>query len=73
MPGDVSELPDGAVIAAAGEAYTTARGRAFRWSAQGSQGHGKSLGSMACPTPPSTLLAIRAGYRPVLHPTIETW
>jgi hypothetical protein len=23
------------------------------------------------PTPPSTLLAIRAGYRPVLHPDIE--
>jgi hypothetical protein len=22
-------------------------------------------------TPPSTLLAIRAGYRPVLHPDIE--
>src|ERR1700733_13713186 len=35
VPGDVRELPDGAVIAAAGEAYTIARGRAFRWGAQG--------------------------------------
>src|SRR5215470_5389992 len=33
----VAELPDGAVIIAAGEAYTIAHGRAFRWSEQGYQ------------------------------------
>src|SRR5215467_7285487 len=33
----VAELPDGAVIVAAGEAYTIAHGRAFLWSGQGYQ------------------------------------
>jgi hypothetical protein len=32
IPGPIGDLPDGAVIAAAGEAYTVARGCAFRWS-----------------------------------------
>src|SRR5215469_11264693 len=35
IPGPVGELPDGTVIAAAGAAYTLARGRAFRWTEQG--------------------------------------
>ena len=72
MPGDVSELPDGAVIAAAGEAYTIAHGRAFRWTAQGYESVGKISRADGLLTPPSTLLAISAGYRPVLHPAIET-
>jgi len=72
MPGGVSELPDGAVIAAAGEAYTIVRGRAFRWSAQGYEGVRQISRVGGLLTPPSTLLAIRAGYRPALHPALET-
>ena len=34
LPGPADELPDGSAIAAAGEAYILARGRAFRWTAQ---------------------------------------
>jgi hypothetical protein len=49
------ELPDGAAIAAAGEPYTVAHDRE----------------SDALLTPPSTLGAFRAGYRPVLHPSIN--
>lgn len=70
VPGDASELPDGAVIVAAGEAYTIVRGRAFRWSNQGYEGEREIPRADGLVTPPSTLLAIRAGYRPVLHPTI---
>jgi hypothetical protein len=72
LPGDVSELPDGAVIAAAGEAYTIARGRVFRWSPQGYDAVPEIPRPDGLLTPPSTLLAIRAGYRPVLHPAIAT-
>jgi len=72
VPGDVSKLPDGAVIAAAGEAYTIARGRAFRWGAQGYERVWEISRADGLLTPPSTLLAIRAGYRPALHPAIET-
>ena len=73
VPGDVSELPDGAVITAAGEAYTIARGRAFRWSAHGYEEVREIPRADGLLTPPSTLLATRAGYRPVLHPVIESW
>jgi hypothetical protein len=72
VPGDVSELPDGAVIAAAGEAYTIARGRAFRWSQRGYEAAPEISRADGLLTPPSTLLAIGAGYRPLLHPAIET-
>jgi hypothetical protein len=72
MPGDVGELPDGAVIAAAGEVCTIVRGRAFRWSKQGYQAAPEISRADGLLTPPSTLLLLRAGYRPVLHPAIAT-
>ena len=72
VSGQVRELPDGAVIAAAGEAYTIARGRAFRWSQQGYVAAPEISRADGLLTPPSTLFAIRAGYRPVLHPVLET-
>jgi hypothetical protein len=68
----VAELPDGAVIIAAGEAYTIAHGRAFLWNEQGYQAARQIRRGDGLLTPPSTLLAIRAGYRPVLHPDIES-
>jgi hypothetical protein len=72
VPGDVRELPDGAVITADGAAYTLARTRAFRWTEQGYQPAQETPRADGLLTPPSTLLAIRAGYRPALHPAIET-
>ena len=67
----VAALPDGAVIVAAGEVYTIAHGRAFLWSEQGYQTARQIRRADGLLTPPSTLRAIRAGYRPVLHPDIE--
>jgi hypothetical protein len=71
VPGPVAELPDGAVIVAAGEAYTIAHGRAFCWNEQGYQAAQQIPRADGLLTPPSTLRAIRAGYRPVLHPDLE--
>jgi hypothetical protein len=59
------------VVVAAGEAYTIAHGRAFLWSEQGYQAARQLSRADGLLTPPSTLLAIRAGYRPLLHPDIE--
>ena len=70
-PGPIGELPDGTVIAAVGEAYTIVQGRAFRWSEQGYQAARQIPRADALLTPPSTLLAIHAGYRPALHPDLE--
>ena len=67
-PEPLGDLPDGGVIAAAGEAYTIAHGRAFRWSEQGYQAARQIPHADALLTPPSTLLAIRVGYRPGATP-----
>jgi hypothetical protein len=71
LPVRVDELPDGAVIAAAGEAYTIARRRAFRWTVQGYMAAAEIPRADGLLTPLSTLGAIGAGYRPVLHPDID--
>src|SRR5581483_3666743 len=70
ISGPVGELPDGAVIVAGGEAYTLARGRAFRWTARGYEAAAEIPRADGLLTPPSTVLALRAGYRPVLHPDL---
>jgi hypothetical protein len=59
------------MIAALGEAYTLAQGGAFRWTERGYQGPLAIPRAAALLTPPSTLAALRAGYRPVLHPSVD--
>jgi hypothetical protein len=68
-----ASLPDGAMVAAGGEAFTIAHGLAFRWTDSG-YAHPVELriadGTL---TPPSILAALLAGYRPVLHPAIVSF
>ena len=68
---ETADLPDGAVISVADAAYTIAKGKAFRWSENGYEPAQISLRADGLLTPPSSLMALQAGYRPVLHPTIE--
>ena len=72
MPVRRSDLPDGAVVTASGSAYTIAGGQAFRWTEHGYEPPRKIRHADGLLTPPSTLRALRAGYRPILHPTLET-
>ncbi|WP_313664562.1 hypothetical protein [Shinella sp.] len=72
MEGPPAALPDGAVVAVGANAYTMRRGRAHRWTVEGyapPRGLDHADGLM---TPPSTVMALRAGYRPVFHPSIAT-
>jgi hypothetical protein len=71
IPGPLAELPDGAVIAASGSAFTTAGGQAFRWTERGYEAQREIRSADGLLTPPSSFLALRAGYRPVLHPALE--
>src|SRR5262249_10938375 len=71
IPLPVGELPDGAGVAATGGAYTLAQGRAFRWTVHGYEAAPKMLRPDGLLTPPSTLRAMLAGYRPVLHPDLR--
>jgi hypothetical protein len=73
VPGPPEELPDGAVISSGGAAYTIAHSRAFRWTEQVYAAARPIPRADGLLTPPSTLLAIRADYRPALHPDLEAW
>ncbi|KQW19120.1 hypothetical protein ASC80_16910 [Afipia sp. Root123D2] len=68
LPRPIDDLPDGAIIADGGRAYLIAGGRAHRWTPDGYRIAEVPTAPMLV-TPPSTLNAIAAGYRPVLHPT----
>jgi hypothetical protein len=72
IPGPLSDLPDGAIVAASGSAFTIAGGQAFRWTEQGYEAPQEIHLADGLLTPPSTSMALRAGYRPVLHPALET-
>lgn len=70
ISGPVDALPDGAVIAAGGAAYTIAGGRAYCWTEQGYRAVRQIPRAEGLLTPPSTVQALRAGYRPALHPQL---
>jgi hypothetical protein len=70
LPGARADLPDGAMIRAGHDDYLMLQGRPLRWSAGGYRStDDASLPDAALLTPPSTLGALRSGYRPVLHPS----
>lgn len=68
----LAALPDGAVVAAGGAAYTLCAGRAYRWTEAGYARPERLTNADGLLTPPSTIGALMAGYRPVLHPAITS-
>ncbi|WFU12310.1 hypothetical protein QA646_20555 (plasmid) [Rhizobium sp. CB3090] len=71
LAGPLSELPNGTVVVASGSAFTIAGGRAFRWAEHGYEPPQELVHAEGMLTPPSTFMALRAGYRPILHPLIR--
>jgi hypothetical protein len=67
LPMPLEKLPDGAMVRAGGESYLIARGKALLWTWDGYREPKNSIRDAALLTPPSTLSALYAGYRPVLH------
>jgi hypothetical protein len=65
----VSALPDGTMIAADDRPHLVVRGEALRWTPDGYRTIGRPVTAPMLITPLSTINALRAGYRPVLHPT----
>ncbi len=72
LPLLLADLPDGAVVAAGGEAYTLRGGFAHRWTAEAYAAPEILHGAEWLLTPPSTVMALLAGYRPKFHPSIGT-
>ena len=69
LPLPIDELPDGVMVATGTASYLIAGSRLFRWTETGYQNHRRSLSDAKLVTPPSTVLALCAGYRPILHPS----
>jgi hypothetical protein len=69
LPGPIAELPDGAMVQVAAESFLMVQGRALLWSMAGYRKVDAAIKDAMLLTPPSTLRAISAGYRPLLHPS----
>jgi hypothetical protein len=68
-PGPDKELPDYAMVQDGEDSYLVVHGRALLWSPAGYVKAQRAPPLAMLLTPPSTLRALSAGYRPVLHPS----
>jgi hypothetical protein len=72
ISGPLLALPDGAMVVAAGWAFTLCPGQACRWTNEGYASPERLSYADALLTPPSTLMALSSGYRPVLSSINQT-
>ena len=71
LPMPVQKLPDGAMVQQDEATFLIVQGRALRWSMAGYGKTDCAIDGALLLTPPSTLRAMGAGYRPVLHPSVK--
>ena len=71
LPMPPERLPDGAMLQSGAESFLIAKGRVLKWSPAGYSSMQQTPEGAMLLTPPSTLRALIAGYRPVLHPSAE--
>ncbi len=69
LPVPIEDLPDGAMVQDGTESYLIVRGRTVIWSFDGYSEAEHAIENAMLLTPPSTLRALSAGYRPALHPS----
>jgi hypothetical protein len=69
LPMRPDELPDGAMVQAAGESLLIAGGKPLRWSFAGYRKAEAPIGEVSLITPPSTVRTLASGFKPVLHPS----
>jgi hypothetical protein len=67
LPVSLAELPDGAMVQEGAKSFLIVQGRALLWSPAGYYKAQDAVKDAILLTPPSTLRALLAGYRPVLH------
>ncbi|WFU19622.1 hypothetical protein [Bradyrhizobium sp. CB3481] len=67
LPVPVEKLPDGAMVVRGDYSFLIVQGRALQWSMEGYRKADGAIEDALLLTPPSTLRALGAGYRPVLH------
>jgi hypothetical protein len=67
LPMGLEKLPDGAMVQEGAASYLIVQGGALEWSPAGYCRAQHALDGAMLLTPPSTLCALGAGYKPVLH------
>ncbi|MDR6756776.1 hypothetical protein J2Y48_002069 [Mycoplana sp. BE70] len=67
----LEELPDGAFVASGASAYLLVNGLPYLWAPSGYRRVAAAGPIDGVLTPPSTLATLVAGYRPVLHPSVD--
>ena len=72
LPMPLDRLPDGAMVAAGADSFVIAGGRVLQWTEAGYRGHARPPRAEWLLTPPSTLNALAAGYRPILHSSADS-
>jgi hypothetical protein len=70
LPMPLEQLPDGAMVRSGSESYLMVQGRALLWSPAGYREVSNPIQDALLLTPPSTVRAFSAGYRP-LHPSAQ--
>ncbi len=71
LPMKIEQLPDGAMVQAGEDSFLVVKGRALLWSPSGYRKAKGGIGDAKLLTPPSTVRAFAAGYRPVLHRSVD--
>ena len=71
LPMPLHELPDGAMVRAGADSFLIARAQVFKWSPAGYSKMPRAPEGALLLTPPSTVRAVIAGYRPMLHPSVR--
>ena len=69
LPMPLTALPDGTMVLRGADSYLIANGKTFLWSPAGYRAADIAGDDALLLTPPSTVRALAAGYRPVLHPS----
>jgi hypothetical protein len=69
LPMKIEKLPDGTMVQDGDDSFLIAGGRALKWSPAGYTQAQRLPKSVKLLTPPSTVRAFAAGYRPMLHPS----
>ena len=70
LPRAMEKLPDGTMVRAGEESFLVVQGRALKWTPSGYRAVKGGIENAKLLTPPSTVRAFAAGYRPVMHPSV---
>jgi hypothetical protein len=69
LPMKIEKLPDGTMVQDGDDSFLIVKGGALKWSLAGYTKAERQLENGMLLTPPSTVRAFVAGYRPLLHPS----